>query len=84
MSDMPFQWSEDGHSLYMFTLHALPATIDLVDVVTGKRRPFKTVAPADVAGVHGIDQIRMTRNGRVCLYSYLRTFSELYLARGLQ
>jgi hypothetical protein len=51
----------------MFRFGAVPATIDLVDVVNGKRRSVKTVAPADLAGVHGIDQIRMTRDARVCL-----------------
>ncbi len=84
IADNPVQWSQDGRSLYMYRLHALPATIDLVDVVTGKRRPWKTVAPADSAGVHGIDQVRMTRDGRVCIYSYLRTFSELYLVTGMR
>jgi len=82
--DQPFQWSEDGRSLYMFRLGAVPATIDLVDIVKGKRRSVKTVAPADLAGVHGIDTIRMTRDARVCLYAYLRTFSELYLVEGMK
>jgi Tol biopolymer transport system component len=84
IADQPFQWSEDGRSLYMFRFGAVPATIDLVDIVNGKRRSVKTVAPADLAGVHGIDQIRMTSDARVCLYTYLRTFSELYLVEGMK
>jgi serine/threonine protein kinase len=83
IADQPTQWSEDGRSLYMFRFGAVPATIDLVNMVTGKRRPVKTVAPADLAGVHGIDTIHMTRDARVCLYTYLRTFSELYLVKGI-
>jgi hypothetical protein len=54
-----------------------------MDVATGKRTQWKTLAPADLAGVHGINLVRMTRDTRVCLYSYLRTFSDLYLVQGL-
>jgi hypothetical protein len=68
----------------MFRLGALPATIDLVDIVTGRRRPWKTVTPTDLAGVHGITQIVMNADARVCLYSYLRAFSDLYLVQGIK
>src|SRR5262249_14779999 len=77
LGDRPIQWTPDGRSLYMFRYGALTAKIDKVDITTGKHTPWKTVAPPDLAGVHGITEIRMTRDGRVCLYSYLRTFSDL-------
>jgi Tol biopolymer transport system component len=83
IADQPAQWSEDGRSLYMYRFGAVPSTIDLVDMASGKRRSVKTVAPADLAGVHGIDGIRISRDARVYLYSYLRTFSELYLVKGI-
>jgi eukaryotic-like serine/threonine-protein kinase len=83
ITDAPIQWSEDGRSLYMFRFGALPTTIERVDVATGKRTQWKTLAPADPAGVHGINLVRMTRDTRVCLYTYLRTFSDLYLVQGL-
>jgi hypothetical protein len=67
----------------MFRFGALPTTIERVDVATGKRTQWKTLAPADPAGVHGINLVRMTRDTRVCLYTYLRTFSDLYLVQGL-
>jgi serine/threonine protein kinase len=83
LGDRPIQWTPDGRSLYMFRYGALTAKIDKVDITTGKHTPWKTVAPSDLAGVHGITEIRMTRDGRVCLYSYLRTFSDLFLVKGL-
>jgi eukaryotic-like serine/threonine-protein kinase len=84
ITDGPIQWSEDGHSLYMFHFGALPSTVERVDVATGRRTPWKALAPADLAGVHGITVVRMTRDTRVCLYSYLRTFSDLYVVQGLK
>jgi serine/threonine protein kinase/WD40 repeat protein len=83
LGDRPIQWTPDGRSLYMFRYGALTAKIDKVDITTGKHTPWKTVAPSDLAGVHGITEIRMTRDGRVCLYSYLRTFSDLFMVKGL-
>jgi len=79
--DAPVQWSEDGRSTYSFHLGALPSAVERIDMATGKRTRWKTLAPADLAGVHGISQVTMTRDGRVCLYSYLRTFSDLYLVQ---
>jgi Tol biopolymer transport system component len=81
--DNPFQWSVDGTSLYNFRF-GRSATIERVDIATGKRTPWKTVAPADLAGVHGISQMVATRDGRVCLFSYLRTFSDLYLVQAVK
>jgi hypothetical protein len=63
----------------MFRLGSLPAAIERVDIETGARTKWKTVSPSDHAGVHGITEIRMTPDARVCLYSYLRTLSDLYL-----
>ena len=82
--DAPVQWSTDGRSLFVFQYGSLPARIERVDIATGKRTLWKSVSPSDPAGVHGITEIRMTPDGRVCLYSYLRTFSDLFVAKGIQ
>jgi eukaryotic-like serine/threonine-protein kinase len=83
LDDNAVQWSEDGRSVYSFRFGS-PAGVERVDIATGKRTPWKTLAPADLAGVHGISQVVMTRNGHVCLFSYLRTFSDLYLVQGVK
>jgi hypothetical protein len=84
LTDGPIQWSEDGRSLYMYRFGAVPSTVERVDINTGKRTPWKTLSPADLAGVHGISAVKMTRDAHVCLYSYLRTFSDLYLIQGMK
>jgi Tol biopolymer transport system component len=83
-TDNPMQWTKDGRSLYVFQYGALPAKVELVNIATGTRTFWKSFAPADPAGVHGISFMTVTSDGRVCLYSYLRTFSDLYLAERLK
>jgi len=83
-TDSSIQWTSDSKSLYMFRLGGLPAQVERVDLGTGKRTPWKSLAPMDRAGVHGITMIVMTTDGRVILYSYVRTLSELYLVSGLK
>ena len=83
-TDNPIQWTADGRSLYMFQYGTLPAKVELVNINTGERTFWKSLAPADLAGVHGIGYVAMTPDGHVCLYSYVRTFSDLYLADGLK
>jgi len=82
--DGSIQWSTDGKSLYIYRFGGLPAQVDRLDLQTGRRTPWKTLAPRDRAGVHGITVIMMTRDGKICLYSYVRTLSELYLVSGLK
>jgi Tol biopolymer transport system component len=82
--DSPIQWTADGKAIYTYRFGMLPSAVERVDVATGKRTPWRTLAPADLAGVHGISQVVMTRDARVCLYSYLRTFSDLYLVQGIK
>ena len=38
--------------------------------------------PSDPAGVSTIGQIRLTPDGKSCVYSFKRILSELYLVEG--
>ena len=73
-----------GNPCTHFDSEALPVQGQRVDILTGSQRPWKKIAPADLAGVHGLSGVSMTRDGRVCLFSYLRTLSDLYLVQGVQ
>ena len=46
------------------------------------RKADVTVAPSDPAGVASIGQVRLTPDGKSCVYSFKRTLSELYLVEG--
>lgn len=83
VTDSAIQWSQDGRYLYIFRYGALPTTVWRVDIVSGKRTLWKSLAPSDLAGVGGVTVVIMTRDTRVCLYSYLRTFSDLFVVHGI-
>ena len=82
--ERPVSWSADGRSLWVFRRGELPARVFAVDVESGRRALWKTLTPTDAAGVYSIDQVQVTPDGRSYFYSYSRTLSELYEARGLR
>ena len=63
---------------------ALPARIELLDVATGERRPWKELKPPDPTGVLTIGPVVMTADGSAYVYSYRRLLDDLYLAEGLR
>jgi hypothetical protein len=82
--DRPASWSEEGRSLWVFRRGEVPARIFSVDVATGRKSLWKTLVPPDAAGVYSIDELKITPSGNAYFYSYRRTISELYEARGLR
>ena len=55
-----------------------------LDLATGKRTLWRSLAPADPAGVSQIGPIVMTPDGASYIYGYHRTLSDLYLVEGLK
>ena len=82
--DVPIRWSSDGRSLYVLRGFAVPAHIDLLDVTTGARHPWKDVTPPDPAGILQVGPILMSADGRAYVYSYRRLLDELFVVRGLR
>jgi serine/threonine protein kinase/Tol biopolymer transport system component len=80
----PIRWSADGRLLYVYRPGELPARIARLEVETGAREPFKELLPSDPAGVVSIRPPLLTPDGSVCVYSYSRFLSELFLVEGLR
>jgi len=76
-------FSADGKNLLTAT-HGVPLRIALVDLATGRRQPWKEIAPADLAGVLGISTIKFSADGKSYAYSTLRVLSDLYVVDGLK
>ena len=83
-SEQPIEWSADGKSLYVYQPGEFPAKVYQLDLTTGKRTLWRSLAPADPAGVSQIGPIVMTPDGRSYIYGYHRTLSDLYLVEGLK
>jgi eukaryotic-like serine/threonine-protein kinase len=82
--EQPVQWSADGKSLYIYRPGEFPAKVNRLDLATGKRTPWRSLAPADPAGVSQIGPIIMTPDASSYIYGYHRTLSDLYLVVGLK
>ncbi len=82
--EQPIEWSADGKSLYVYRPGEFPAKVMKLDLATGKRTLWRSLAPADPAGVSQIGPIVMTPDGTSYIYGYHRTLSDLYLVEGLK
>ena len=77
-------FSADSKSIFVHNFAGLPSMIYRVDLATGKRTPWKQIAPADPAGVDAIGGVSITPDEKSYVYSYSRTLSDLYVVDGLK
>lgn len=82
--DRPLRWSNDGSILYVWRTAAWPPVVDRVNASTNQREPWKTIQPADPAGVDSILRILVTQDGRSYCHDYVRILSELFVVEGLR
>jgi Tol biopolymer transport system component len=82
--ESPILWSADGGSLFAYRASDTPARVFKVDVPTGRRELWKTIAPADRSGLVSIDNIVMTPDTRSYAYSYERILTSLEVVEGLR
>jgi Tol biopolymer transport system component len=81
--DVPIRWSGDAGSLYVFRKSDTPARIIRVDVGSGRLSRVADLVPSDRAGTKPPIAVQMTPDGRVYVYTYSQTVSDLYLVQGL-
>ncbi|MBZ5722804.1 MAG: protein kinase [Acidobacteriia bacterium] len=62
----------------------VPLKLYRYDTVTGERKPWKEMVPADRAGVYVVHLFDITPDERWYAYSYVRDLSDLYLVEGLR
>ena len=81
--DTPDQLSSDGRFLFVHRAGEKPAKVFRLDLSTGRKELWRTLSPADVAGV-GELVVGPTRDGEGYFYNYIRTLSYLYLVDGVK
>jgi hypothetical protein len=88
--DIPIQWSGDGRFIYTATTNVggpgRPANdISRVELESGRRTLWKTLAPTDPVGVEfGGGAAVITPDGNSYCYSYVRRLGDLFVLDGLQ
>ncbi len=76
-------FANDGKALLVRT-RTLPVRISRVDIATGRREPWKTIAPADTAGLKSIPGLRFSTDGKSYAYSTFRILSDLFVVDGMK
>jgi Tol biopolymer transport system component len=75
------RWSQSGRVL-LAQADSVPAMLVRVDVETGRYKPFKEIAPLDLAGVSHIWPALLSQDEHTIVYSFLRHLSELFVVDG--
>jgi Tol biopolymer transport system component len=79
----PIRWA-DNHSILAYRTGELPGRVFQIDVVSGKQRLVKELAPGDRAGVSQLTAVAATPDGRTFAYSYQQMLYDLYVVDGLK
>ncbi len=82
-NDRVVAFTSDAGSVYMFQQGETPINVNRVDVTTGHRQLWRSLAPADLGGVSDVGPLPAP-SGDAYVYSYNRTLSDLYLVEGLK
>jgi len=82
--EFPLRFSADGRTLYLWKRGDVPAVVTKLDIETGKRELWKSLLPADPAGVERISNVLVTPDGKGYAYCYARLLSDLFVVEGLK
>jgi eukaryotic-like serine/threonine-protein kinase len=83
-ADTPLQWSSDGRHVYARSRDSWPPVVNRIDLHSGDRQIWKTLVPADAAGLDSIFRILITPDGKYYCYDHLHFLSNLYIVEGLR
>jgi eukaryotic-like serine/threonine-protein kinase len=82
--EAPLRWANGGNALLVGRRGETFCPVSRLDLETGARTAWKTVAPADVAGVVGVACPRIAADEEHYVFGYTRNLSDLFLVEHLQ
>jgi hypothetical protein len=65
-------------------LSGVPGAVQLVDIATGRKTPWKEFMPPDPTGVEQVGPAVIAPDEKAYIYSYRLLLSDLYLATGMK
>jgi len=76
-------------SLYVYDSSEAPAHVHMVHLYmvhlpSGRKHPWKSLAPPDQSGVHFINPVIVNPDGKAYVYGLSRRLSELFVVSGLK
>ena len=78
------RWTKDGSALLVGRRGETSCPVFRLDLATGARTAWKTVGPADVAGVVGVACPRIADDEEHYIFGYTRNLSDLFLVEHLK
>ncbi len=82
--DTPVRFDREGRWLFGYRQGDSPLSVYRYEISSGRRAPWKSVAPADASGVSFIARFVPTPDGQAYAYSYFRLLSSLHVVDGLK
>jgi dipeptidyl aminopeptidase/acylaminoacyl peptidase len=82
--EAPIRWAKDDSSLFVGRRGETSCPVSKVDIQTGARTPWKTVGPADAAGIIGVPCPRISGDEQHYVFGYVRNLSDLFLVEHLK
>jgi Tol biopolymer transport system component len=82
--DLPLRWAKAGDALLVGQRGETSCPVSRLDLQMGARTPWKTVGPADVAGVTGVACPRIAADEAHYVFGYIRNLSDLFLVENLK
>jgi eukaryotic-like serine/threonine-protein kinase len=83
-NDAPLRWMKSGNALFVGQRGETSCPVWRLDLQSGARTPWKTVSPADVAGVTGVSCPRLSADEQHYVFGYIRDLSDLFLVEHLR
>jgi Tol biopolymer transport system component len=78
------RWAKGGNALLVGRRGETSCPVSRLDLETGARTAWKTVAPSDVAGVIGVACPRVAADEEHYVFGYTRNLSDLFLVEHLK
>ena len=78
LDDQLIGWDRES-SVLVFRSSEIPASVERVDVRTGKRELVRKVGPLDPTGVLNVREVVLSEDGRAHAYTFRRMLSHFFL-----
>jgi hypothetical protein len=82
VADHVIRWSGDSRWLFLYREERVIRLYE-VDPLSGHKQLLRQINPSDPAGMIGVPEVLVSADGKYCVYWFVRTISELYVAKNL-
>ena len=82
--DLLLAWTPDRTGVIVTKLNQVPAPVDRVDPISGKRTRLREIGPPDVTGVPQTEAVYWLPDRGGYVYAFQRDLSQVFMVRGVR